>query len=145
MRCPFPLVVMAALSAPAAAATIPSLETTTPTICVANSKDADRESRPTQAQIGALEKSLISYFAALRAERANLPAPGLRYARQYSGVVRDGKKLIYGRFYPSTEPAPSFAKAGDCWVASDGGSRYWDVYFDPKSGRVVGHRVNGVA
>jgi len=145
MKYRFPVVLMAALSGPAVAAPVPSLETTAATICAANSKEPDREWEPTQAQIRALEESLGSYFAGLPEARASLPAPNVRYARQYSGVVLDGRKLIHGRFYPSTVPAPFFAKAGKCWVIYDGGNRYWDVYFDPETGKVVEHQVNGVA
>ncbi|MEO6277944.1 hypothetical protein [Roseateles sp.] len=134
-----------ALSGIASAAPPPILERTAATICAVESKAAIGEWRPTRAQIRVLENSLGVYFAKLPGAETNLPAPNLVYARQYSGVVREGKRLIAGRFYPAGEPIPRFAKTGACWVTADGGNRYWDVYFDPKTLQVIGHGVNGVA
>ena len=140
-----PLSCLLALSGNAIAATPPILERAAATICAATGKGATQGWTPDQGQIEALEKSLGNYFAKLQEAKSNLPAPEVTYARQYSGVFLEGRRLIHGRFYPGAEPAPTFAKAGDCWVTSDGGNRYWDVYFDPETGRVIGHRVNGKA
>lgn len=137
------------LCSAADAAPPPILETSAGVICRVHDKASADRWQPAPAQIAQLERLLPDYFAHLpevsAQVSAQVPAPGLRYARQYSGIVSEGRRLIHGRFYPASDPSPSFAKPGDCWVSLDGGRSHWDVYFDPKSGHIVGLVVSGAS
>jgi hypothetical protein len=132
---------VAAFTVTCHAAPAPALSDSSATVCAPDK----REWQPSQAQVAQLERALGAYFKKVQETEANLPARGVVYARQYTGITHKGRKLIYGRFYPESDPPPSFVKPGGCWFVSDGGNLYWDIYFDPKKGRVVSHRVNGVA
>lgn len=59
----------------------------------------------------------------------------LKYYRQYAGVIRGGRRLIYVNGFP--EPPSSGPDAID-WkqtpvIACDGGTSFWGVLYDPES------------
>lgn len=104
-----------------------------------------KEWLPSPNEIAALERALPNYLALLARTKGKMPSPNVEYARQYSGIVRGGRKYVYGSYYPASNAPPSFAKAGDCWQTDDGGSRYWSVVFDQESGKIISLTVNGIA
>ncbi len=137
------LLCMSLCGAGAACAQAPKLSQDAPIICPADAK-AD-EWLPSANQIAAMERALPLYFAAIANQKPRMPAPNFEYARQYSGIIRDGKKIIHGRYYPASDTPPFFAKPGGCWIVMDGGARYWDAEFDPESSTIIAHGVNGKA
>jgi len=124
-----------------ATAQTPELSRIKPTICRVT-KPAS-EWLPTPADITALERALPAYFSSLDSSKRDHPTAGKVYGRQYTGIVRGGKKLIYGSYYPAATERP-FSKPGGCWITADGGSDYWSIVFDPKSKSVIDMFVNGV-
>ena len=97
------------------------------------------------AQAVAIERALPAYFATLKADARQLPDKKYVFGRQYSGFTRDGKRLIWGSFYPVDHPSIAYMKPGSCWNTFDGGNAFWNVTFDPQTGTIIGFRVNGIA
>jgi len=65
-----------------------------------------------------------------------------RYKRQYFGLVRDGRWIVYGNFFCDAH--------GKDWLAQpvtvkDGGDCYFQVEYEPKTGRFSNLSVNGEA
>lgn len=112
---------------------------------------------PTPAQIEELEKRLPVY---LRKQRRSEQADQLssRYLRQYVGITREGRKLIYLNAFPK-EVVDMYCRvgaksdSGDCrnhWrvqgiFVCDGGDDFWGVEYDPASKEFSGLAFNGVA
>lgn len=126
-----------------APAQILKLSQDTAIVCRIN--DPAEEWLPSPNEIAALERALPIYLALHAGMKEKMPTPNIEYARQYSGIVQGGRKYIYGRYYPASGAPPFFAKAGDCWQTHDGGPAYWNLIFDPESGKIVSHTVNGIA
>jgi hypothetical protein len=98
--------------------------------------------QPAPQPIVALEALLP---AALRSRRAPgrpaLAADLTRWQRQYVGIVRAGRRFVYGNFFPRRH-------GGDVWrtraiVVCDGGSDYFGVEFDVAAGSVTRLDFNG--
>jgi hypothetical protein len=104
-----------------------------------------KEWLPSPHEIAALERALPIYLASQARTSERMPTLDVEFDRQYSGIVRRGKKYISGSYFPASKERPFFAKAGDCWLTMDGGSRHWGVVFDQKSGKIIRHTVNGIA
>jgi hypothetical protein len=87
--------------------------------------------QPSERQIRQLEADLQSLEGrkpeACCNAGANLKDP-LHYYRQYVGVVRDGRRLIYVNAF--REPAPPGWRATPV-VVCDGGDGYWGALYDP--------------
>lgn len=137
-----PLLCLALCLAGVANARTPKLSPARPLVCRVNAPAT--EWLPSHRDIAALERALPGYFASQERVGQNMPAPDVEYARQYSGIVQNGKKYITGRFHPPLDAPPSFARDGLCWHSEDGGARHWSVVFDRKSGRIIRHSVNGI-
>ena len=87
--------------------------------------------QPTERQIHQLEedfKTLEGHPAeACCSPGVRLENP-LRSHRQYAGVIRDGRRLIYVNAFP--EPAPPNWRSSPV-VVCDGGEGYWGALYDP--------------
>jgi hypothetical protein len=115
------------------------------------SRDApDRVSQfwnPSTAQIGRLERLLPQYVRAGSDPRRHV-ARNVEYHRQYVGIVVDGRRLIYGNFYPASTFQPvgamaRFDEKSTPVVVCDGGPSFWGVVFDPEADVFSDLQVNG--
>ncbi len=89
-----------------------------------------------------------SHFARLQRLKSNLCCfPGARmrnvnrFARQYVGIVVEGRRLIYINGYRSNGPVKAQPLVGVC----DGGEDYWGVLYDPEKRRFFDLAFNGFA
>jgi hypothetical protein len=84
---------------------------------------------PTEKEIDDLETRLLPYLTVLAKAGTALP-PAELYDRQFVGIVRKGRKLIYVNFFPPgfRENDPGHQVIDIC----DGGPRHWGIVFDPK-------------
>ena len=99
---------------------------------------------PTLDQVEALE-SLLPDYLRLHPPRDDRPIERVfDYGRQYYGVTRNGQSVIYVNAFCHPEGfAPQWKK--DIIVVKDGGSCYFQGYFDPLKKQFVGLRYNGQA
>lgn len=105
--------------------------------------------QPGGADIAALEAALP---AALRAERAAAGQDWGRFPegwrRQYGGIVRGGRRFVYGNFYPRR--ADDYASDPNQWrhepvMVCDGGAAFFGVEYDVEAGRFTHFGFNGSA
>lgn len=99
--------------------------------------------RPNLEDIAALEAMLPDAVAAdpyAGSVLTNRPPKGWR--RQYIGLERDGRRTIYGNFFPR------YAQAGDWrrrpFDLCDGGPKYFGVEYDPATRRIIDLEFNGM-
>ena len=102
---------------------------------------------PSAAQIERLERLLPTYVRGGADPRRHVPG-NVEYHRQYLGIVVDGRRLIYGNFYPAgafqpTRPSDRFDEKSTPVVVCDGGPVFWGVVFDPESNAFLDLQVNG--
>jgi hypothetical protein len=102
---------------------------------------------PTCRDITSAELCLGLYLAA---NAPQLAKKLIEYNRQYVGVLRDGRRLIYINCFPFdfgwwTRPEV----VPDWWtkpvVVRDGGDRYFQVWYDVESGECSDLHINGEA
>ncbi|HEV2133903.1 MAG TPA: hypothetical protein VGR47_06530 [Terracidiphilus sp.] len=100
--------------------------------------------QPSRADLATLEAALpqISRMKAQPRDPRHIADPN-RYFLQYLPIVQRGKKQIFVSAFCD-------APAGDKWrshlyIVVDGGECYWQVYFDPTSGKFVNLIINGRA
>ena len=65
--------------------------------------------------------------------------------RQYVGIVRNGRRSIYGNFFRA-----SYYSGGDKWrtspfVVCDGGPTFFGVEYDAEKGKIIDIEFNGEA
>ncbi|HEX4586151.1 MAG TPA: hypothetical protein VH183_15080 [Burkholderiaceae bacterium] len=102
---------------------------------------------PSAQQIEKLESLLPKYVRDGANPRSSIPG-NVEYHRQYVGIVVNGKRLIYGNFYPADVLYPTsvfdhFDEKSTPVVVCDGGPVFWGVVFDPESNAFLDLRVNG--
>ncbi|MEO6277491.1 hypothetical protein [Roseateles sp.] len=92
------------------------------------------------AQVQQLEQALSTYFDNSTLGARQLPAPDVVFARHYIGKVRNGRKVIYGKFYPIGR-----YKGDDAGlvISTDDGNLLWDLQFDVQDGQIVRFYVGG--
>jgi len=105
--------------------------------------------QPGEADILALEAALP---AALRAQPPRSGASDLARApqgwrRQYVGIVRGGRRFVYGSFFPADSARHG---APDQWrretlIVCDGGPAFFGVEYDVEGRRVTHLAYNGMA
>jgi hypothetical protein len=100
--------------------------------------------RPGRAEIDSLDRAVSSSRSASLAVGAR-SLSGLRsgYAVEVVGIVRSGRRFVYGNYYPlqmqdGVKSAPSSPT-----VVCDGGSRFFGAEIDAGSGRLVHIAFNG--
>jgi len=87
-----------------------------------------------------LELRLERYIAEIY--EAGKPAPAnVTYARQYVSFQVEGKRKIYGNFFPASL-ARSHPK-GQAVVICDGGASFWGIVYDPGSKKFEQLEMNG--
>lgn len=125
----------------ACAAPTPKLDSAPPIICAVSGGSGWK---PSLDAIRDLEMRLPGYFVSIKDAKNRLPAVGIVFSRQYTGLLINGKKIIRGRYYPVGEPGVSGA-TGECWETLDGGNRYWELRYDIQTGVFTHLFVNGEA
>lgn len=98
---------------------------------------------PAWSDIAALEAALP---AALRADSLGAPlaergAPE-GWRRQYVGLVRDGRRIVYGNLEPARGAGDPSWRTRPTLIC-DGGSSFFGVEYDVAARRVVGLAFNG--
>ena len=104
---------------------------------------------PADADIRALEAALPAALTRLSdAERSELTNVPVGWFRQYVGIVRGGRRFIYGNFMPASEQAQMADRHDDSWqtralIVCDGGPRFFGVEFDVDAGAFTHVDTNG--
>ena len=99
---------------------------------------------PTLDQVRELESLLPQYLAAHPPIDDKPVINFSEYGRQYIGVTKDRRKLIYLNAFCRPQ------RFGQKWekeavLVKDGGSCYFQIYFDPAEKEFIGLRYNGQA
>jgi hypothetical protein len=63
--------------------------------------------------------------------------------RQYVGTVRDGRKLIYGNYFPAHMPFGGMDWRSEPIVVCDGGPNFFGVEYDVEAKRITHLSFNG--
>lgn len=97
---------------------------------------------PAWADVVALEAALPAALTASSIGKdLRNPAPPEGWRRQYVGYVRDGRRIVYGNFYPSTDDVPNWRT--DPVIVYDGGPAFFGVEYDAGARRIVRLNFNG--
>jgi hypothetical protein len=96
---------------------------------------------PSGEQIQKLELLLPKYVGNDAGQKLRIPG-NVEYHRQYIGIVVNGKRLIYGNFYPADFPDYLDEKSRPV-VVCDGGPAFWGIVFDPEANLFLDLKVNG--
>jgi hypothetical protein len=100
--------------------------------------------QPTDADLDALEAALPEALAAAPEARGE-KFEGLlaNWSRQYIGIVRDGRPLIYGNYLPKEMVADIPQWRSMAVGVCDGGPQFFGVEFDPATKQITGLWFNG--
>ncbi len=96
---------------------------------------------PSSEQIQKLEVLLPDYVRQSSDRKPNI-SDHMEYHRQYVGIVVNGKRLIYGNFYPASV-SDYFDEKSTAVVVCDGGASFWGIVFEPESSVFLDLQVNG--
>jgi hypothetical protein len=96
---------------------------------------------PSPEQIQKLESLLPQYVRHGTDRNPNIP-DNVEYHRQYVGIVVNGKRLIYGNFYPASV-SDLFDEKSMPVVVCDGSASFWGIVFEPDSSAFLDLQVNG--
>ena len=103
---------------------------------------------PTAGDIEQLEKRLPAALRAQpQAEQTDFGGVPIGWWRQYVGIVRDGRRFIYGNFFTAPDPrcpgarTPDYAR--EVAIICDGGPDFFGVEFDVEAGRFTHFGFNG--
>ena len=115
--------------------------------CSRGTPEADEGTwTPSPADIAALERALPAALATQgRPELAGAPQG---WNRQYVGIVRGGRRYIYGNFFP--EDVTGHSRDPDQWrrepvIVCDGGPSFFGVEYDVEARRFTHFGFNGMA
>jgi hypothetical protein len=100
--------------------------------------------QPSREEIAALELALAPYLEARREVGARIPPTEQVYHREYVGYARDGRRFIYGNFFPAGDSWPVH-RAGYPVAVCDGGPSFWGIVYDVESRRFEEPHFNGQA
>lgn len=100
--------------------------------------------RPMPTQIDRLDRAVVS------SRNGRLPAGartlrGLRsgYAVEVVGIVRSGRRFVYGSYYPLSMQEGLKSASTSPTIVCDGGSRFFGAEIDAGTGRLVHIAFNG--
>lgn len=100
--------------------------------------------RPSAADISALERRLLAALAdAPQARAMSNGAPPQGWLRQYVGLVRDGRRYVYGNFAPQGDVSSSDWRRTPL-IVCDGGPDFFGVEYDVESQRFTHLAFNGM-
>ncbi|WP_129794070.1 hypothetical protein [Sphingosinicella sp. CPCC 101087] len=102
---------------------------------------------PSAADISALEAALPRALARQRrGDGQDWSGAPRGWRRQYTGLVRDGRRYIYGNFFPahtsSRAPEPERWRQ-EAMMVCDGGPSFFGVEYDVEAGRFTHFGFNG--
>lgn len=103
--------------------------------------------RPEWRQIDALEAILPHAVASHdEGERLSSRQPPDGWIRQYVGIVRNGRRFIYGNYFPRSDTPPlPLNDPTRLVLICDGGPAYFGVEYDVQTRRITHLAFNGVA
>jgi len=100
--------------------------------------------RPVATQIDRLDRAVVS------SRNARLPVGartlrGMRsgYAVEVVGIVRSGRRFVYGSYYPLSMQEGLKSASTSPTIVCDGGSRFFGAEIDAATGRLVHIAFNG--
>jgi hypothetical protein len=96
---------------------------------------------PSVEQIQRLERALPGYVRSSEGRKPVI-AHTVEYHRQYVGIIVNGKRLIYGNFYP-TSVSDYFDEKSTPVIVCDGGASFWGIVFEPESSAFIDLQING--
>jgi hypothetical protein len=96
---------------------------------------------PESSQIQALETALPIFLSSHPTGKRLRPLA--EFKRQYVGFIQDGKKYIYGNFYPAGLRGGEIDSTAV--VVCDGGPSFWGVVYSMEDGTFQDLAFNGVA
>lgn len=95
-----------------------------------------------QSTAAAAKSALASRFVT-EASNRNDDTPRLDdFTFHFQGQVIDGRRLVYINAFCT---APTEAAATEWVYADDGGSCYFEAFFEPDTGKILSFQFNGVA
>ena len=100
---------------------------------------------PSKVELRQLEQAVERHISFEHAARRPTPPSTAPYARQYVAYELDGRRMIYGNYYPASHGAVAERSAGNAVVVCDGGAQFWGISFDPKTRKVESLSFNGSA
>lgn len=101
---------------------------------------------PGAAEIARLEAALPAALAAQRPGEDWSAFPQ-NWRRQYVGIVRDGRRYVYGNFYPRSvddHAADSGRWRREPMLVCDGGPAFFGAEYDIEAGRISHLAFNGM-
>lgn len=98
--------------------------------------------QPGAADIAALEAALPAALAADPHHSTYLSRAPQGWRRQYVGIVRHGRRFIYGNFFMRGLGDGTWQR--EPVIVCDGGTSFFGVDYDVETGRIVGLAFNGV-
>jgi hypothetical protein len=100
---------------------------------------------PSEAEVRVLERSLPEFLAAHWPKDRGPKIDASRHKRQYFGVTRNGHKLVFVNAFceEHTQQDPDWSK--HFVFVFDGGSCFFQLYYDPSANSFLDLRVNGFA
>jgi hypothetical protein len=99
--------------------------------------------QPGSQDIAALERALPNALAARHADIARRFAHD--WYRQYVGIVRGGRRTIYGNYFPAGIADRSGRWRSEPVIVCDGGDAFFGVEFDPATRQFTHLAFNGQA
>ena len=115
----------------------------------ASPRDVEAAWTPGAGQIHDLEARLPAALARFAAKDSlHLFKPAADFIRQYVGIVRSGRKLVYVNAYPlegiHTPPGQApFDWRHELLMGCGGGAEFFGVEYDPQTGSFAGFAYNG--
>ena len=101
--------------------------------------------QPTAEDIVALEALLPAALSPrFRPGDAKWSKAPTGWGRQYVGIVRGGRRFIYGNFVPQTHSNP-VSPGGEPVMVCDGGPDFFGVEYDVAARRIIHVDFNGIA
>lgn len=98
---------------------------------------------PTDEEATAAEAAIAAHLSTATDPREAEVAEQLAtYTRQYVGIDRDGRRLVYANAFcddAGLEPATELV------LVADGGTCFWQAVVDPATGEIVSLTINGEA
>ena len=96
------------------------------------------------ADVGRLEKALPAALArAPQARELNIPRVLQGWRRQYVGIVRGGKRFLYGNFFPVHDASEQPTWRSRPVIVCDGGPVFFGVEMEMATGRITHLAFNG--
>lgn len=111
--------------------------------CSRDTPQADSFWVPEKVQIIQLEEQIID-FINLRKKNSFSTPTFQAYDRQYIGIIQNGKKLIYGNYFPSQASQKKIFDMSRVFQVCDGFGHFWGIVYNPATQQFSELEVNGI-